>query len=219
MSVHEPSKLSKPVADARAVEGPALSINEPGKLSKSVADARAVEGPAMYVDEPSELSSVAATRTVEGPALSVDEPSERLKSVADARAVEGLCFFRLACFHFAAGKAASPVVNDVKQLSVDVRSRCKRYVRAGEAQARVGRVRRVVQASESRGPCGRADLCRGGLELGRCRGGRVWPDPHRCGARVGMVVRAREALRGLVCSVTMRGPRVWSAASPHPGVP
>jgi hypothetical protein len=35
------------------------------------------------------------------------------KSVADARAVEGLCFPRLACFRFAAGKAASPVVYDV----------------------------------------------------------------------------------------------------------
>ena len=53
----------------------------------------------------------------DGPALSVDEPSEQSKSVADARAVEtrSLCFFRLACFRFAAGKAASPVVYDVKQ--------------------------------------------------------------------------------------------------------
>ena len=48
-------------------------------------------------------------------ATSVYEPSEQSKSVADARAVEGLCFFRLACFRFAAGKAASPVVHDVKQ--------------------------------------------------------------------------------------------------------
>ena len=93
MSIEEPSELSKSVANARAVEGPASSLNEPGKLSKSVADARAVEGPA----------------------LSVDEPSEQSKSVADARSVEGLCFFRLACFRFAAGKAASPVVHDVKQ--------------------------------------------------------------------------------------------------------
>ena len=93
MSVDEPSEQSKSVADARAVEGPALSINEPGKLSKSVADRRAVEGPA----------------------LSVDEPSEPLKSVADATAVEGLCFYRLACFRLAAGKAASPVVHGVKQ--------------------------------------------------------------------------------------------------------
>ena len=46
--------------------------------------------------------------------MSVDEPSEQ-SSVADARAVEGLCFFRLACFRFAAGKVASPVVHDVKQ--------------------------------------------------------------------------------------------------------
>ena len=63
------------------------------KQSKSVADARAVEDPALFVDEPSEQSM----------------------SVADARAVEGLCFFRLACFRFAAGKAASPVVHDMKQ--------------------------------------------------------------------------------------------------------
>ena len=38
------------------------------KQSKSVADARAVEGPALFVDEPSELKSVAETRAVEGPA-------------------------------------------------------------------------------------------------------------------------------------------------------
>ena len=63
--------------------------------------------------KPSE--SVADTRAVEGPALFVDEPSEQSKSVADARAVEGLCFFRLACFRFAADKAASPVVHGVKQ--------------------------------------------------------------------------------------------------------
>ena len=50
-------------ADARAVEGPALSVDEPGELSKSVADARAVEGPALSVDEPGELSkSVADAR-------------------------------------------------------------------------------------------------------------------------------------------------------------
>ena len=47
--------------------------------------------------------------------MSVDEPSELSKSVADARAVEGLCYFLLACFRLAAGKAASPVVHDVKQ--------------------------------------------------------------------------------------------------------
>ena len=72
------------------------------KPSKSVADARAVEGPAMFVGEPSELS----------------------KSVADARAVEGPYFYRLACFRFAAGKAASPVVHDVKPLEsvADVRA-------------------------------------------------------------------------------------------------
>ena len=76
-----------------------MFVDEPSELSKSVADAGAVEGPALFVDEPSELSkSVADARAVEGPALSVDEPSEQSKSVADARAVEGLCFFRLACF-------------------------------------------------------------------------------------------------------------------------
>ena len=97
-------KQSKSVADARAVKGPALFVNEPSELSKkSVADARAVEGPAVSVDEPGELSkSVAGARAVEGPAMSVNEPSELSKSVADARAVEGLCFFRLACFRFAA---------------------------------------------------------------------------------------------------------------------
>ena len=58
--------------------------------------------------------SVADASAVEGPALSVDEPSQHLKSVAQPRAVEGLCFYRLACFRFAAGKAASPVVHDVK---------------------------------------------------------------------------------------------------------
>ena len=46
-------KQSKSVADARAVEGPALSVDKPRELSKSVADARAVEGPALSVDEPS----------------------------------------------------------------------------------------------------------------------------------------------------------------------
>ena len=63
------------------------------KQSKSVADARAVEGPALFVDEPSELSkSEADARAVEGPALSVDEPSKQSKSVADARAVEACVF-------------------------------------------------------------------------------------------------------------------------------
>ena len=47
--------------------------------------------------------------------MSVDEPGEQSKSVADARAVEGMCFFRLACFRFAAGKVASPVVHGVKR--------------------------------------------------------------------------------------------------------
>ena len=37
-------KQSKSVADAGAVEGPALSVDEPSEQSKSVADARAVEG-------------------------------------------------------------------------------------------------------------------------------------------------------------------------------
>ena len=60
--------------------------------------------------------SSADARAVEGPALSVDEPSELSKSVADARAVEGLCFFRLACFRFAAGKAASPVVSALTRI-------------------------------------------------------------------------------------------------------
>ena len=118
-------KLSKFVADARAVEGPALFVDEPSELSKSVADARAVEGPALIVDEPSDLSkSVADARAVEGPALSVDEPSELSKSVANARAVEVLCLFHLACFRFAAGKAASPVVHDVKpsESVADVRA-------------------------------------------------------------------------------------------------
>ena len=59
--------------------------------------------------------SVADASAVEVPALSVDEPNKQLKSLADARAVEGLCFYRLACLRFAAGKAASPVVYDVKQ--------------------------------------------------------------------------------------------------------
>ena len=38
-------KQSKSVADASAVEGPALSVDEPSEQSKSVAGARAVEGP------------------------------------------------------------------------------------------------------------------------------------------------------------------------------
>ena len=58
------------------------------KQSTSVADARAVEGPALFVDEPSEPSrTVADAQAVEGPALSVDEPSELSRSVADAPAV------------------------------------------------------------------------------------------------------------------------------------
>ena len=67
--------------------------------------------------------SVADASAVEGPALSVDEPSQHKKSVAEARAVEGLCFYRLACFRFAAGKAAS-LVHDVKQSEsvADVRA-------------------------------------------------------------------------------------------------
>ena len=39
-------KQSKSIADARAVEGPALFVDEPSELLESVADARAVEGPA-----------------------------------------------------------------------------------------------------------------------------------------------------------------------------
>ena len=35
-------KQSKSVADASAVEGPALSVDEPSEQSKSVAEARAV---------------------------------------------------------------------------------------------------------------------------------------------------------------------------------
>ena len=68
--------------------------------------------------------SVADARAVEGPALSVDEPSEQSKSVAYAGAVEGLCFYRLAGFRFAVGKAASPGVHDVKQSEsvADVRA-------------------------------------------------------------------------------------------------
>ena len=131
MFVDEPSEQSKSVAVEKALKslcfsrlacfrfaaGKAASpLVHDVKQSKSVADARAVEGPALSVDEPSELlKSVAKTRAVEGPALSVDEPGELSKSVADARAVKGLCFFRLACFCFAAGKAASPVAHDVKQ--------------------------------------------------------------------------------------------------------
>ena len=67
------------------------------------------------VHDVKQSKSVAYARAVKGPALFVDEPSEQSKSVADARAVEGLCFFRLACFRFAAVKAASPVVHGVKQ--------------------------------------------------------------------------------------------------------
>ena len=48
MSVDEPSEQSKSVADARAVEGPALFVDEPSELSKSIADARAVEGLYFY---------------------------------------------------------------------------------------------------------------------------------------------------------------------------
>ena len=70
-------------------------MHELCELSKSVADARAVEGPALSVDEPSELKSVAETRAIEGPALSVDEPSEQSKSVADAEAVEACVCFAL----------------------------------------------------------------------------------------------------------------------------
>ena len=52
MFVDEP----KSVADAKAVDGPALSVDEPSEQSKSAADERAVEGPALSVDEPSEQS-------------------------------------------------------------------------------------------------------------------------------------------------------------------
>ena len=67
------------------------------------------------VHDVKQSKSVADERAVEGPALSVDEPGELSDSVVDARAVAGLCFYRLACFRFTAGKAASPVVYDVKQ--------------------------------------------------------------------------------------------------------
>ena len=53
-------KQSKSVADARAIEGPALSVGEPCELLKSVVDGRAVEGPALSVDAPSELSKSVA---------------------------------------------------------------------------------------------------------------------------------------------------------------
>ena len=62
-----------------------MIVDEPSELSnlKSVADARAVEGPALFVDEPSDLlKSVVDARAVEGPALSADESSEQSKSVA-----------------------------------------------------------------------------------------------------------------------------------------
>ena len=137
LSVNEPNELLMSLADARAVEGPALFVDEPSEQSKSVADARAVEGPydyplAVFASQqtrrpaPScidvkQSKSVADASAVESPALSVDEPSEQSRSVADARAVEGLCFYRLACFRFAAGKAASPVVHDVKQ---SIHTRC-----------------------------------------------------------------------------------------------
>ena len=54
------------------------------------------------VHDVKQSKSVADARAVEGPALFVDEPSEQSKSISGARAVEGLCFFRLACFRFAA---------------------------------------------------------------------------------------------------------------------
>ena len=53
-----------------------MSVDEPSELLKSVADARAVEGPALSVDESGELKSVSETRSIESPQLSVDEPSE-----------------------------------------------------------------------------------------------------------------------------------------------
>ena len=93
MSVDEPSEQSKSVADARAVEGPALSVDEPSEQSKSVADARAVEGLCFFrlayfrfaagkvaspvVHGVKQSKSVADARAVEGPALFVDEPSEQ----------------------------------------------------------------------------------------------------------------------------------------------
>ena len=105
MFVDEPSELSKSVADARAVEGPALSVDEPSEQSKSVADAGAVEGLCFFslacfcftagmaarpeLHAVNQSKSVADARAVEGPAWSVDDPSEQSKSVAYARAVEG----------------------------------------------------------------------------------------------------------------------------------
>ena len=136
MSVDEPSVLSKSVAETRSVEGPALSVDEPGEPSKFVGNAKTVEGLCFYrlagfrfaagkvaspvVHDVKQSKSVADARAVEGPGLSVDEPSVLSKSVADARADEGLCFYRLACFRFAAGKAASPVVHGVKPPSKSV---------------------------------------------------------------------------------------------------
>ena len=74
------------------------------KQSKSVANARAVEGPALFVDEPGELSkTMADAREAEGPAFSVDEPNELSKSVADARAVQGLCFYPPCLFPLRSG--------------------------------------------------------------------------------------------------------------------
>ena len=100
----------------------------------------------MLVDEPSEQSkSVADARAVEGPALSVDEPSELSKSVADATAVEGRYFYPLACFRFAADKAASLVVYDVMQ------SKSVADARAVEGPALFVRTSSMSQAS-CRGP-------------------------------------------------------------------
>ena len=75
-------KQSKSVADARAVEGPALSVDEPSEQLKSVADARAVEGLCLFplrsgqgsqprgamVHDVKQSESVADVRAVEGPA-------------------------------------------------------------------------------------------------------------------------------------------------------
>ena len=85
MFVDEPSELLESVADARAVEGPALSVDEPSEQSKSVAYARALEGlcfsrlafsrfaadeaASPMVHDVKQSKSIAYARVVEGPAL------------------------------------------------------------------------------------------------------------------------------------------------------
>ena len=75
-------KHSKSVADAGAVEGPALSVDEPSEQSKSVADARTVDGPCCY--------RFACFRLAAGKAASpVVYDVTQSKSAAYARAVKG----------------------------------------------------------------------------------------------------------------------------------